>query len=217
MYFAWDWRGAERECRPAIELDPANADARERYGLLLSLEGRFGEALGQLHLAQSLDPLSSRTAWILASVLYWARRYDEGIAEARRILRNDPHYALAHYTLGQCYAEKGKLDEAIEEFLRYGKPTGNLGNAYARAGRKAEARKLRDLDNRNGINGMTAMIDIGLGEIDRAFAQLERGYERRAWLGTLKVAPVWDPLRSDVRFGRLLQRVGLTETIPSGR
>jgi adenylate cyclase len=216
MYFEWDWRGAERECRRALELNPSSADARERYGLVLSLEGRFDEALDQLRLAQSLDPLSPRTGWVLASALYWARHYDAAIAEARRILKIDPHYAWAYYTLGQCYVEKGEPEEAIQAFLRpTGRvPPGNLGYAYALSGRTAEAREvLHDLEKRHaqagGGSAMIAMVYTGLGETDRALQCLETAYANRGWLGTLKVAPVWDRLRGDPRFARLLQKVGL--------
>jgi hypothetical protein len=37
---------------------------------------------------------------------------------------------------------------------------------------------------------------------------LETAYEDRMWLGTLKVAPVWDRLRSDPRFAQLLHKAG---------
>jgi serine/threonine-protein kinase len=223
MYFEWDWRGSERECRRVIELDPSNAEGRERYGLVLALQGRFDDALSQLRLAESLDPQSARIGWVLASILYWARRYDAAIAEARRILEIDPQYPWAYYTLGQCYAETGKLNEAIEAFLRPGIPRGNLGNVYARAGRIAEIRKLlagiekaaRETGKTNSV-GM-AMIYSGLGDVDHAIDQLEKAYEDRGWLGTLKVAPVWDPLRSDPRFDKLLKKVGLAEMPSSGK
>jgi serine/threonine-protein kinase len=222
MYFEWDWGGCEQECRRAIELDPSNAEGHERYGLVLALEGRFDEALNRLRLAESLDPLSPRTGWVLASTLYWARRYDAAIAEARRILEIDPQYSWAYYTLGQCYAEIGKLDEAITAFGRAAKPVGNLGNAYARAGEIGELRKvLAGIEKRSREKGKAnsvglAMIYSGLGDVDRAIDQLERAYEDRGWLGTLKVAPVWDPLRSSPRFGKLLKKVGLAETSAIG-
>jgi tetratricopeptide (TPR) repeat protein len=102
-----------------------------------------------------------------------------------------------YYTLGQCYAETGKLDEAIDAFLRPGIPRGNLGNVYARAGRIAELRKLlagiekaaRETGKTNSV-GM-AMIYSGLGNVDHAIDQLEKAYEERGWLGTLKVEFIW--------------------------
>src|SRR5262249_15361109 len=54
----WDWRGAEREYRRAIDLDPNNAQARGWYGLLLATVGQLTEAHTQIELAARLDPLS---------------------------------------------------------------------------------------------------------------------------------------------------------------
>jgi hypothetical protein len=56
-----------------------------------------------------------------------------------------------------------------------------------------------------------AIIYIGLGEKDQALQWLEKAYDERLWeMGMLKVAPVFDPLRSDPRFAVLLRRVKLT-------
>jgi hypothetical protein len=57
-----------------------------------------------------------------------------------------------------------------------------------------------------------AQIYAALGEKDKAFEWLEKGYEERSiGLGGvgLKVDPSWDPLRSDPRFADLLGRMSL--------
>ena len=214
--FEHDWSGAERESRRAIDLDPNSGIAHERYGMVLALEGRFAEALNEARLAESLDPLSPRTTWMVAVVLFYARRYDEAIDQAKRTLEIDPTYDWAYQTLAQCYEEKGKFDEAIRLYLRAGRSSGNLGHAYAMAGRTTEARHLlAELEKRYGETGLQAagiaMVYSGLGDRDRAFKWLETAYKDRRWLGTLKVAPVWDRLRSDPRFAQLLQKAGLAE------
>ena len=166
-------------------------------------------------MAQSLDPLSPRATWTVALVLRYARRYDEAIAEARRALELDPNYGPAYHLRGICYEAKGRLDEAIEAFLRSGRqPNGNLGHAYAVAGRRAEARRMfADLEMHNperGGAGHIAQIYVGLGDRERAFEWLSREAARMtAQVPTWKVAEIWDPLRSDPRFPELLKRVGL--------
>ena len=51
-----------------------------------------------------------------------------------------------------------------------------------------------------------------VGEVDEAFAWLERGYhERDPSMILLRVAKTLDPLRSDPRFDDLLRRIGLPE------
>jgi len=57
-----------------------------------------------------------------------------------------------------------------------------------------------------------ALIYAGLAEKDKAFEWLEKSYEDRSLatgFGTLKVDPVFDPLRSDPRFADLLRRMNL--------
>ena len=55
-----------------------------------------------------------------------------------------------------------------------------------------------------------AMIHIGLGETDPAFAWLEKALEARAWqMALLNVEPAFDDLRSDPRLAALVERVGL--------
>ena len=55
-----------------------------------------------------------------------------------------------------------------------------------------------------------ARIYAGLGEKDKAFEWLEKGYEDRSISSAdIKVDPTFDPLRSDPRFQDLLRRMNL--------
>jgi len=50
---------------------------------------------------------------------------------------------------------------------------------------------------------------VSIGDKDRTLAWLDRAVERRNWMIIyLKRDNVWDPLRSDPRFGDFLRRVG---------
>jgi TolB-like protein len=214
--YEWDWPGAEREFRRAIELNPNSVPAHSDYGMILSLEARFDESLEQVRLAESLDPLSAKTTWLRASTLYYARRYEESLDQSRRTLEIDPSYTWAYQMIGQCYLEQGRFDEAIQAFLRAG-VTGDasIAFAYVRAGRVEEAQRIlsiarRRYQERDGAALAVARAYVALGEVEQAFKWLERAYqERDGYLVTLKVAPLYDPLRSDPRFDELLRRVGL--------
>jgi hypothetical protein len=57
---------------------------------------------------------------------------------------------------------------------------------------------------------LRAVIHTGVGRKKRAFEWLEKAYDERDWhMWLLKIAPVFDGLRSDPRFTKLLTRMGL--------
>jgi len=220
--YDWDWPGAEREFRRAIELNPGYATAHQWYGEFLSFRGRHEEALAEIKRAQQLDPLSLIINNVYGEVLLRAGRNDLAIEQLRKTLEIDPNFALAHLSLGTASLRKGAFAEAIAEYQRATTLSpditwykGLLGHAYARAGKSAEARKLlselKEQSKRRYVPwGDLATIYAGLGEKDRAFACLEKAYERRdARLVEAKVYPLFDPLRSDPRFADLLRRIGL--------
>ena len=52
-------------------------------------------------------------------------------------------------------------------------------------------------------------VCLALGQYDEALARIEREVSNRNPIATsLKADPVYDPVRSDARFQRLLKRVG---------
>jgi hypothetical protein len=55
-----------------------------------------------------------------------------------------------------------------------------------------------------------ALIYIGLGDLDRAFEQVERAVEHRStFIALMNSVPLAEPLRSDPRYRDVARRVGL--------
>jgi serine/threonine-protein kinase len=217
----WDWAGAERELKRAIELNPNFVNGRVAYANLLLQRGKFEEAERQLWLAKELDPLSPQVNVAEAKVLYFARRYDQAIAQNRKALELYPDNFGFHRALGLIFSLQGRNQEAINELRQALSLSAHYTNrawaayVYARAGQRVEALKiLRVLEaqaKRERVSpAYIARIHIGLGEKDRAFEWLRTAYEERSdHLLSIGVDPVYDPLRSDPRFTELLRGIGL--------
>jgi len=58
FYWDYDWAGAEREHKRAIELNPKYPTAHQWYAELLSAAGRHDEAIKEISNALELDPVS---------------------------------------------------------------------------------------------------------------------------------------------------------------
>ena len=224
MFYDHDWQHAENEFRRALELNPSNAYAHRGLAQYFVSNARFDDAMVEIEQARKLDPVSlginSDQGWFL----HFARRPDEAIAQLRKTLELDPSFGFAHVTLGNAYELKGEVDQAISEYQTAIALSGNLngrigslGHAYALAGRKDDARqilkRLKELSRHGYVSPYhTALIYIGLGEKEEAFAWLGKAANDHYWMmAFLKVDPRLDPLRSDPRFRDLLRRVGLEQ------
>ncbi len=220
--YYWDWAAAERHFKQAIALNPNYPVARNWYSQQLARMGRLDESIEEAKRAQTLDPISPSANAHVGLALYRARRYDEAITQLQKALEINADALDAHIFLGFVYVQQERSEEAIAEFetvvkLSQRNPSllALLGYAYATAGKPEEARAIlkelnEQLKNQPVSPFETAMIYIGLGEREQAFAWLEKAYDERAWqLGFLKVEPIFDPLRSDSRFTDLMRRVNL--------
>jgi TolB-like protein/DNA-binding winged helix-turn-helix (wHTH) protein/Tfp pilus assembly protein PilF len=218
--FDWNWEAAGNEFVRGIGLAPGYATGHHWYGWHLATLGRHGEAIIELEKARNLDPLSLIISADLGEELLIAYRTDEALTQIRKTIRLDPFFALAHYVLGEVLVQKQMTPEAIAEFqkaieLSPGSAafSANLAYAYAISGNKDKAKViLNDLRNQSHPDSSNspqiALVYVGLGENDQAFAFLEKAHKDRFNPGVL-MRPAFDPLRSDPRFGRLLRRMGL--------
>jgi TolB-like protein/Flp pilus assembly protein TadD len=220
ILYDWDWPGAEKELHRAIELNPNYAIAYRWYGLDLMFTGRLEEAIAEDKRALELDPLSLPINAYAGLAFFDARQFDQAIQLERKTLELDPNFISAHSFLGLAYVQKSMRKEGIAEFVKVlvvspgdAMTLGQLGYAYALEGKRAEAQKvldqLNELSKQKFVPAIArALVDVGLGEKDKAFEWLEKAYEER-YVIPLKVDPQFDPLRSDPRFADLLRRMNL--------
>jgi tetratricopeptide (TPR) repeat protein len=140
------WEQAEKSFRYAIELNPNRSETYFHFAeWVLSILGRFDEALQQLRVAEKADPLSAHVQLSLADLLISTGRYDEAVGHCQKLPAYDlfKDQYLARARLGQ-----GRIDEAIQllandRTLSTNPQTrGFLGYAYARSGRHEEAEKM---------------------------------------------------------------------------
>ena len=223
MNYDWNWAEAERQYRQAIALNPNYATAHHWYAEYLASMGRFDEGLAEIQVAEQLDPLSLIISSDHGKILFLARRYDRAIAQNRKTLEMDPNFVLAHSWLAVAELQKGLFSDGIAELEKNRASDDSLFSsawlvyAYAAAGMRTEAQKaveeLRHLiGHRNVDSGLMVVGYIGIGDKEQAFVWLDREYaEHSVGLTSLKVHPLYDPLRSDPRFQDLMRRVGLAQ------
>jgi TolB-like protein/Tfp pilus assembly protein PilF len=214
----WDWGTQNKEFRRALELNPNSAAVHWAYANYLSRVRLPEDAVAEAKRALQLDPVSSRSYMRLSFVYYYARQYDDALAQVERAIALHPDPLEVAFPLSIIHVEKRQFDKAIQDFQKLGEAPhalGHLGNAYARRGLKAEAHavvpKLKDHVDRTGIGRYEiALVYAGLQENDKAFEWLESAFQvRDKGLTYIKVDPCLDPLRSDVRFAPLVQRIGI--------
>jgi tetratricopeptide (TPR) repeat protein len=221
--FDWDWQGADREYKQAIELNPSYANAHHWYAAYLSAMGRNTEAIAEDRKAESLDPLSLIISVDVAGeALAPAGLYDQAMQQCRKTLEMDPNFARAHACLADIFTFKGMYKEAVVEIQKAIDLSGNLvdvsvlGYIYAVEGRRDEAIKILNKLKEQSKYGFVpaagfVLVYAGLGDRDQAFSWAQRAYANREDIfSSLMVDPRYKRLRSDPRFQDLLRRVSLS-------
>jgi len=225
LIYAWhdfDWERAENELRRAIEVDANSAVARQWYGFYLGCVLRHQEAFGQISRARRLDPLSPAIHAILGFLLGVAGKFRSAIRVLKRALDLNPKYYLSRVMLGSNYCLLGEFSKAIAESklaCEYsgGQPDilASLGVVYARAGKRAEARKiLLELKTtaRHVSPYYLARIYAALEDPHQAFECLNEALEEKSIiLLPMQNDPYLQPLFADPRYMAILDRMAFPQ------
>lgn len=219
----WDWATAEREYRRAIELNPNYATAHHWYGEYLALMGRFDESRAQMEHARQLDPLSLIITADTAIALYYARDYPAAIQQFRAVIDLEPTFPRTAQ-LSFAYLQTGRDADSVAwtEKLKQPSDTGpwywaTAAYVDAHIGKMNDARvalhNLIRMNDRQQIDPLYISIAyVGLDEKDQSIAWLQKAEAAHSVsLNSLKVEPLFDPLRTDPRFQHILRQMNFPQ------
>ncbi len=219
----WDWRGAEAAYSQAIVLNPSHEGGHRLYGLLLAALARSAEAIREADWACEMDPLcvvvnSGGAAW----VRYLAGDYEAAITRSRDAVEMEPGYLTGYRILAAAYLSLGRegdalavLEKAMAVAVDDPAVMAWLAHAQAVGGRREAAANLvnqlvRLAGTRHVPSYHLALAHVGLGDTDAAFAALEQAtVDGDPALANLAVEPRFMPIRSDARYVRLVELLGL--------
>jgi TolB-like protein/DNA-binding winged helix-turn-helix (wHTH) protein/Tfp pilus assembly protein PilF len=220
----WDWAGAEKEFRRAIDLNPGDTLAHHMYSHFVLYMGRNEESLNESELYLRLDPLSVAANNHLGYYYLATGQYDSAIDQEHKTLQIDPNYHDAILFLGEAYRHKGRPLEALVQYEKLRTLEGaspdwikSLRAAYQTKGWKGYWQKTLDrtleTSNREYVSPYFIADDYALvGDKTQAFRYLDKAYEERAiWLTAIKTEHDFDALHSDPRYADLLRRMGLPQ------
>jgi len=217
----YDWAGAERHLKRAIELNPGNGVAYVWYSIVLFTEGRFDEGLELARRGVDLDPLTPFNHHNIGWGLYYARRFDEAADQYRSVIENFPEYSFGHLGLAKVNRRIGNTKDALRQVQRGNELMGNSlfsrlaeAETFAADGQTETAReKLNEIlklgEDRYVSPYQTALVYCYLDDHENAIKMLQHAASiSEAWLNWMGVDPVLDPLRSDDRFEQIFENTG---------
>jgi len=227
LSYDWDHKSTKEHFQKALELNPNSASAHQWFEFYWTyMEANFDEATAHLDRAQELDPLNFLIKVRLGFMSIFKRDYDHALDQFKEYADFEPNLALLYLSFATAYALKGMYDEAIaygEKMLEVGPPLvayiGNMGWLYAIGGKKDKANEfLSELEERSKKGYVssfwTALIYLGLGEMDKTFEWFEKAFEERDGnMIYFTVPPLFDPIRSDPRYKQLIKKMGLEHLI----
>jgi TolB-like protein/DNA-binding winged helix-turn-helix (wHTH) protein/Flp pilus assembly protein TadD len=218
MNHDWDWEGADASLKKAALLEPGSAAVLGNRAHLLRILGRVEEAVALYEQAIALDPLTANFHLALGYELYFLDRNEGALAALQKAQELNPQLSSLHLTYCQILLSQGRWQSALEEIEKetgdWEKLSGEVLTYHALGRREESENALKTLiaTHQNDAAYQIAEAYAYRGEIEKAFAWLDRSYRQRD-PGTpeLKTDPLMKTLRRDQRFAKLLKRMHLSD------
>lgn len=220
--FDWDWAAADTAYLRAIALDPENPVAHHWYANHCALSGDFDTALREIARARQLDPLSLPIAVGNGAFHYYARDYDGALEAYRDALAIDSTATVLQRALAADYLALDRDADATRAIVRW------IDVQYAGTG---VSRQIEAAYQAHGFPGVLRVLAAALeakrrsgryepathlgevyallGDRESALRWLETALaERDPELNRVRVDRIFDSLRGNPRFERILREVG---------
>ncbi len=223
----WNPEASEVFFRRSLAARPSFGMAHALFATTLAHHGKFAEAIEQMNLASSSDPVSVITHSQAWHVYFCARRYDEALRIILGTVELDPKFAPAYWRLATSWEQKGEYHKAIDTFregkmastdaTHEGDDSAQLKDAFTSGGAPAYwQRKLETLLKHRGPNDRYGFSPIArcymrLGKPEQALKTLEMGYQKHDpfLIFWLPIYEEFDPLRAEPRFQKMLHGLGM--------
>lgn len=228
FFFNWDWAGAEREWRIAMQTSGGDVEPELllAYGLERWALGRPEDALQLARKAREMDPLSSGFIVREADLLLQTGQLDTAVSLYEKVIHDEPGDPRAYFGLADVRRTQGRFNEAIAVRRKGHELAGDdalqdvpakaQGEAGYRQIEQAAARlELAGIERRDARGDYASPLDFArayarLGDKEKAFGYFAAAFEDRApGLVFLNVDRAWDSIRDDARFRAYVRRVGL--------
>jgi len=221
LYYDWKWDEAYYELEKGRQLNPSLVEAYELLAFYFIVKEKIDDAVKIMEEAERLDPLSPLVLQSLGNTYLFARRYDEGIVQADKLLEMDPQLRMAVELKAWATGMKGDWNAALQLFEELHRLTNHplkglmgLGFAFGKLGRKKEALEcIRKMEQRQ-IEEPEAVLDADLaavwysiGDLDKTFYYINRCLDRRmAPASYFLQYPAYEGIKADPRYYELLKR-----------
>ncbi len=212
----WNWVPAQAQIDIAMKLDPSNAQAISCAGCLAQIFGQSEKAISLFENAIANDPLDAKKCNLLAQALCLRGRFAEARDALQKALALDSRQPFVHGTLGKIALASGNTAVAHAEFDQEPyEAIRAVGRAlvFIAQDRRSDADEaIAELESNYADHDAAGIASVHAfrGEIDQAFAWLERAYdERDSDCIFVKVEPLLQGLRPDPRYKDFLRKMNL--------
>ena len=221
--YDFDFHAANASFLLALRLNPASLRVRMIRALIfLAPMGLLADAIDEVRSLEKQEPSQLRHKFGLGWLLYLARDYSEAAKKLEQVLKINPRYLQARYSLGLAYEGMGEFARSeelhIDPAIQVAYPLVPLRRKMLQHMRKGDRQSALEqvhlMEAQYSPGNIDPMAIAGafafVSDHDRAVQWLERAYEdRRYWLIYAKSDPAFDLLRGDPRFAQLIAQMGL--------
>jgi serine/threonine protein kinase len=215
----WDWAGAEREFKRALELNPKDANAYHWYSELLLILGRKEEALKLAEKAHELEPYSAIVSNNLGRTLLFIGNYEKATQQLKTTIEMDPTLLAGYANLGWVYLLSNQIDQFAENVKKTGSIT-QIEDLLIKLLREPSNKQLKlhmdslleqgDQIGRWTNGAQAPLVFALLGYNNDAIRLLNQLHQERSPAFIYQLGhPALDHLKDEPAFVKLYNKIGL--------
>lgn len=223
LYFDRDWQLAGRYLRRSVQLSPADAAGHHSHAAWLSARGFHDEALREIDLAGALDPASVTISFDVMLIKFYARKFGETVAAAKRLQKLVPgdeashrYIVLSHLAMGDTVSAAGEARTRLAGAT----PSPDVMRSISKLSDRQAIKQYwsatfrvvsRHVRENSGDRALLSFLYVQLGEFDKAINELEAAVASLRFsylLPYLGVSPAFDDMCGHPQFEAALRRLG---------